>query len=51
MSGRYLFRKPTGRPGYRGASPPRYRRETGPYGKHAGGEYDSHLLVPAAQPG
>lgn len=32
MSERYLFRKPTGRPEDRGASPPRYRRETGPGG-------------------
>ena len=32
MSERYLFRAPTGRPQDRGASPPRYRRETGPDG-------------------
>jgi len=32
VSERYLFRKPTGRPEDRGASPPRYRRETGPGG-------------------
>jgi predicted acyl esterase len=32
VSERYLFRKPTGRPQDRGASPPRYRRETGPGG-------------------
>ena len=32
MSGRYLFREATGRPEDRGASPPRYRRETGPGG-------------------
>ena len=29
MSGRYLFRRATGSPEDRGASPPRYRRETG----------------------
>ena len=28
MNERYLFRKPTGAPGDRGATPPRYRRET-----------------------
>ena len=28
----YLFRKPTGSPADRGATPPRYRREDGPAG-------------------
>jgi hypothetical protein len=32
VSERYLFRRPSGRPQDRGASPPRYRREAGPGG-------------------